>query len=1357
MIKNTIKKSEFLFFSKLFYFIILFSTIVLFPCKSFAQTPDVTANFVYPEFKITTTPEFPGLCPDRGQLKVEVLCNELYDSYHWEHVGTKEFTRGNPARLAISGMWCLTVKGKRDGVPCTKSKYFEVFDLSDPAQLKLYFENAGFYAIPIWRDEIINVNGAGSSNRQDCDIQPISLTASEASSDFVEKAVLEAMQEFKPIKDFNSSSVFSTNGCLCKEGGDPLKELEGEFGNGDAAFWAHEFFLTNEMSGFLFVKGRMPGDGILPNGNQRKHFNGFNNNGLINSIISNNPNEKAMNIITRNIFLPHPINGYSEKTLCPFELNEKETYVTPALVPFKGNADYIGYFTRPENIDGAMEGTIAWFASKNRSQETYQGFRFKENIFEGYVNELTGELFEGFTEASAFASGSLSVTKPILCEGNCKKSGFNIENSQFKLDGGLNFVIRSSSVPSPTSKENIIIGCIDEKLTNGTTISFISGTKEIVRLPCTGVGCTNIREVEFTYGAFTNAQNFNYKIVSGLLYRFKIEDANKEVIEYTYNNLTKIYESIKGPYINVPAVSNDNVVYGLACGNDYALYKVGKGDLEEHNSSSQSYYDDFDNFALKFRPFSSIFPRVEGPIVVKNGVNCLYCPSELTKIITEGFCGKPEHIYIDKIAQAATVFPAYFGVINSTHPGSEEYLQTFTDAKGVVNSPNSNWAQPFFGTSTPPSLIPEWQNLLLQNNGYQSLFNTNNPEFFKIFLFEFLKYIKKKDDSFWGIVGEAEWNKLTPQEKINLSVNHLKKEPQFIADKKPFETKKKIVLDALFKDVNFFNEVENAIIHIGAACNGSMEASQLITYLENKNIATLFNKFDDIGGSDNKTGLLTMLSTKLLEADKINVIDMKEYFDNPISMLQFSGNALWELSNFDYQIIDNTVKFKNPYTFPAFERTYNYNDLIPVYALGNFDIGNKIFVKGKVVNLTAIQLALFEHFGKGKKAERVGWVALDLGLMYVGVGAAKAIFSSANYLRKGTIIAEITGSTAAIGVQLLDNVDDELRTQIQLAALAFSGPEIGISLIEALGKVKVLRTQYSHLEDAVTEARKLRILAGEKDLADFPEVINLIKSDDKFLEAWESLLLAKAPKTLRTNIEFLKRLGNNNKIINIINNLDENGIIDFANDVTTWINRYDARPYLANGDYSSAVTKMGGTISSPDPWEGINYVGPMEGHNIDDINAIIASTDDHIIIANKLGIPEHVVERMKQHFFIEEHLVEITENQYKIGRFNISIDHVEFWSQVKKGNLENADQLKTLIAHEYMESKLMQSGLTYIGIEANASKYGAHELAILDNPAFFGFSHWSILLKRNLTPATISSNFSNIDDIVLFIKNIEGI
>jgi hypothetical protein len=87
--------------------------------------------------------------------------------------------------------------------------------------------------------------------------------------------------------------------------------------------------------------------------------------------------------------------------------------------------------------------------------------------------------------------------------------------------------------------------------------------------------------------------------------------------------------------------------------------------------------------------------------------------------------------------------------------------------------------------------------------------------------------------------------------------------------------------------------------------------------------------------------------------------------------------------------------------------------------------------------------------------------------------------------------------------------------------------------------------------------------------------------------------------------------------------------------------------------------------------------------------------------------------------------------------------------------LANASDLKKLIAHEYIEAKLMQEGVNYRSFNAlSASKYGAHDLSSHDYN--FDFLHW-VNFGRKAPSINLAPNLGNIDDVVNYIKNIEGL
>lgn len=87
--------------------------------------------------------------------------------------------------------------------------------------------------------------------------------------------------------------------------------------------------------------------------------------------------------------------------------------------------------------------------------------------------------------------------------------------------------------------------------------------------------------------------------------------------------------------------------------------------------------------------------------------------------------------------------------------------------------------------------------------------------------------------------------------------------------------------------------------------------------------------------------------------------------------------------------------------------------------------------------------------------------------------------------------------------------------------------------------------------------------------------------------------------------------------------------------------------------------------------------------------------------------------------------------------------------------MRNADDLRKLIAHEYIESRLMQSGLPYrVPGELTSYRYGAHELSSLEHT--LDFSHWQIMARRDPL-LNINHDLSNLDEVAYSILDIEGI
>ncbi len=183
-------------FIKVMYFL----CITLFAINiSYAQTPDATGNFVKPEIEISTTPEFPGICSlNKG---VTVTCNEDFLTYKWESLEhpTEPIIETKKAILRKTGRWKLTIKTNVDKIVCERSIEFEVFDLADPSKIQSYFENAGFYAIPIWRDDLPALRDDEIENRSGiCDISQIKYDQSSTQVIDLNLSLIEVMNNFNP-------------------------------------------------------------------------------------------------------------------------------------------------------------------------------------------------------------------------------------------------------------------------------------------------------------------------------------------------------------------------------------------------------------------------------------------------------------------------------------------------------------------------------------------------------------------------------------------------------------------------------------------------------------------------------------------------------------------------------------------------------------------------------------------------------------------------------------------------------------------------------------------------------------------------------------------------------------------------------------------------------------------------------------------------------------------------------------------------------------------------------------------------------------------------------------------------------
>ncbi|MFE7617769.1 hypothetical protein ACFU6N_19350, partial [Streptomyces sp. NPDC057496] len=186
--------------------------------------------------------------------------------------------------------------------------------------------------------------------------------------------------------------------------------------------------------------------------------------------------------------------------------------------------------------------------------------------------------------------------------------------------------------------------------------------------------------------------------------------------------------------------------------------------------------------------------------------------------------------------------------------------------------------------------------------------------------------------------------------------------------------------------------------------------------------------------------------------------------------------------------------------------------------------------------------------------------------------------------------------------------------------------------------------------------------------------------------------------------------------------------------------------------------------------DGARYVdepSPHAGRVYDEIRATPDSVDIPAISRNT-GIDPSVLQRVKTHLFRTEHVVVAEKGVAREGLFTPRDDIGDLWQAAGQRSLDADEALKLqrLIAHEYMESHLMEAGLPYVFDNANSwevdmvngvadghyrawpeswADAGAHELTVSERRG--GFAQWEGL-GLDAPKIELATDLSNIDEVM---------
>jgi len=257
-------------------------------------------------------------------------------------------------------------------------------------------------------------------------------------------------------------------------------------------------------------------------------------------------------------------------------------------------------------------------------------------------------------------------------------------------------------------------------------------------------------------------------------------------------------------------------------------------------------------------------------------------------------------------------------------------------------------------------------------------------------------------------------------------------------------------------------------------------------------------------------------------------------------------------------------------------------------------------------------------------------------------------------------------------------------------------------------------------------------------------------------------------------------LNNNPSAVNIWKAHTSQGQLYLVENADIWLKHIKSRSFLKSGNYDGVIDLFGGTKVSSFDQDGFKYLYDLDQvpdtRALSDAVAIANRSDDVAQIADKMGYSSTIIEKVKDHFFIKNHL-HYTESGFQIGRFERSAEDIAVWNGAMNDGLTSDISFKnyygagendfvngvmtateaknyfiSLMKHEYVELRLMEEGLSFRSLGNpnvfTPSDFGAHDLA----PTFNG----NVLdnLKISETAPIILDDLSNVEEYISFYKRI---
>lgn len=343
-----------------------------------------------------------------------------------------------------------------------------------------------------------------------------------------------------------------------------------------------------------------------------------------------------------------------------------------------------------------------------------------------------------------------------------------------------------------------------------------------------------------------------------------------------------------------------------------------------------------------------------------------------------------------------------------------------------------------------------WAKYYWENRDAMSpLFEDNIDEFLKIFKKEFESYLNTIDQSnatFWDDVN------------INCSTisnifNHISVYENSKSLRSVSNNKKISVLKTYFdcSSINAktigFQSVDKSILKLLSSF--AKEDTTPLIAMEGIGMEKIYNRLSDKESFKTLAKVLMWMGGQAYSTNNYKDIDITQLIDSKgnvrnLNQVLALESDMFKFQNFGAKLEGNNFKV----SINGEEKSIPYNQMVVVHASGSFKFLDQNIKEGAVLVMPLVQAYAMSKSNDRIVAEKTAWTAVDVVLLFVGVGEIKILFTAGNYVRKAIVASSLIGDTAGILGNVLNEsaLSPEQRFNLQMLAILSSLPQLSTSI-----------------------------------------------------------------------------------------------------------------------------------------------------------------------------------------------------------------------------------------------------------------------------------------------------------------------